>query len=652
MSAFNPIRLSVFIAQQTETGEQLDTDSCFFSKEEFHTLPALKGQLDELEGVIEGRRHLLRVEDLTTSEVVDLTLDGIRQFIEHHENDTLFRVYAAFDDEVDTQLVLETKVFAEVVEKYRVDPQTYIVYKVVDDKNVPYSMEDHFAEEDLTLELPAQPKMSFTVAKPTTRLPSNDDSTDDPIPILREMSKNVESMIDLFRDHFRQLGRREEALFDARKKSGLDTTGDDGNFWYRNLLAAIQNTASSTVDMEGSYKDGAFGERTFAQPHRDWKQILQHEDVALRPGAPRQKVTGDNSSANDLVSYIGRRMKKTSPFEVPLYGSGFWIRLRAPSLDDFTELQYHISELRVSVGSRTKGMAFSNMMQTMKSVVMDFALQYVTAASVQYTTASDLKDKIVITDIDSIIWGLATTIYPRGFPYSHSCVADPKTCNHVERTILDLRWLLWTDELSLTQKQRRLMARKWSKTTTDEELAEYREEHRRGAPRTLWVGDFGLQLKVPTLFEYEQSGKAWIDGLIESTKLLFNEPPHAAARNKHISVRAEATSACEYSHFVGGIYERDPDDDSDEPVLLSNNQEVIESLLGQIFSESDVLEDVVKGITKFIDDSIISLVAVESYDCPKCKTPISEKFYERFPHLVALDVFTVFFILVNRKLSE
>lgn len=653
MKQFEPVRVYFLIAEIVDGQESLHNGRRL-EPEEFHAIEAFKARIGEIEQKAEGRSVVVTIEDLKTHDKVDLTMEGVRSFIQHNEEETVFRVYTLFEEEDDRTFIAETPDFAQVVGYFKADPFAVMVYRLDEEGNEqPYLMETHFTEVEEPLELPPQSKMAFTVAKPTTRPPTDDeDVNDDPIPILREMSKNVETMVELHWEHFRALGRHEDAVINKREKQGLSFGPNDGNPWYRHLLAAIQNTASTSVDMDGHYKDGAFGERTLGQEGRDWKQVLEHENVSLRPGAPRQKVTGSDSSAEELISYIGRKMGKTSPFEVPLYGSGFWVRFRAPSLEDFTELQYHLSELRVTVGSRTKGMAFSNMMQTMKSVVLDFVLQYVTDASVAFTTPSDLKDKIVVTDTDVLLWGLGTTIYPRGFPYSHSCVADPKKCNHIERAIIDLRWLLWTDELSLTQKQRKLMARKWAKTTSDEELKEYREEHRRGTNRIHWVNNFGLELKVPTLFEYEQSGKAWIEGLIESTKTLFNEPPHAAARNKYISVRAEATSACEYSHFVARVYERDEDDISADPTLLTENQEVIEGLLAQLFSATDVLEDVVKGITKFIDDSMISLIAVESYDCPSCGTPISEKFYERFPHLVALDVFTIFFILVNRKLNE
>ena len=56
-----------------------------------------------------------------------------------------------------------------------------------------------------------------------------------------------------------------------------------------------------------------------------------------------------------------------------------------------------------------------------------------------------------------------------------------------------------------------------------------------------------------------------------------------------------------------------------------------------------------KQIKDYIRDSTVGLVAIPSWNCPKCNSPQATKFHERFDHLINLDMILVFFTLIAQR---
>lgn len=490
-------------------------------------------------------------------------------------------------------------------------------------------------------ELPVNQKVDFKEQRPATRAFKEGDKTHDPVAVEREAYENIDAILDAASRIIDKLTNDERRLQDLRNKQRRPVGEDEGSPWIR-TLGASHNHASLTGD----------GQRSIGREDGVWRQQFDYEGRVIRTGTPVQRLSGGGHTKEEISMYIERKRGGGVPFDLMLPRSGFWVRFRPPRLQDFVTLQYRLGQLKINVGNMTKGLAFSNMSQTIKSTVFDFCLEFVTAATCDYRTPTDLKEKVELIDQDLFFWGLACTVYPRGFPYSHACVADPEKCQHVVKEVLNLQNLLWMDMSSLSPKQQKMLAqRNWDKPTTDEELTEYREDHRRGNKRMVWFSHgIGLELKVPSVYDYEVAGHAWIESLKEMTSSAYNEPPSGSSRSSYIETLAMASTARQYAHWVNGVYEQQ--DDGSEPICLGEDRDLIESILTTTFSGPEDVETFFAEVGKFIDDCMIGIIAVPSFNCPSCDTPVAEKFHERFPHLVALDVMSTFFTLHNRKLKD
>lgn len=480
---------------------------------------------------------------------------------------------------------------------------------------------------------------NFNERLATTKPSEQQASVASSVEILRQTHEALREVLESSKDFIEKLSARE---IKAQEAAGeRDLRDDEGEPWVRALSGVIDNTrAPHQGGVDAVDRDGAF-----------WEQVLESEGMQIRPGSPKQNMP-KGTNQDEVIAYMTRKAGLGTVFDVPLYHSGIWLRLKAPSLVEITNLQYQLSQLKVSLGNHTKGMAFSNTSQTLTSTAIDFVLQYVVDANVHFKTPSDLKEKILMLDIPLLLWGHAATMYPKGFPYAHPCVAGPEKCTHITRETLNINRLFWTDRNSLTNAQLKIMARKFSSKLTDDEQAQYRSDRIRGNDRVVWFDDTGLSLSVPTLQEYEDAGREWIDNIIEMSQGAFNEPPHGTNRNRFINRLAEATTARQLGHWVSAVHLRDEDDDEDvEPVVLTD-RDVINETLSHIFSSGDDnTKRFLEMVPTFMDDSTVSLIAIPSFNCPVCSTSIGDGPNERFQRLIPIDALTTFFTLASRKLK-
>ena len=458
--------------------------------------------------------------------------------------------------------------------------------------------------------------------------------------LVRESYVNLTAVMEHSNELLETIAERDEKLVKTIMDKGRALLDTDGSVWLRTLFDSLTTAHIDHMGLKASER-----------PDADWRNHVEVEGRDLRPGVPKQTL-GDPAqlSKEELVGYFQRKSGTGTNCDFPFYHSGLWLRFKSPSLQELTALQYELKQVKVDLGAKSKGLAFSNMNQSLMSVAVDFALQFVIDANITYRTPTDLKERLDVTDEPSVLAALAAVMYPNGYAYSHPCVADPAKCQHLTKELLNFRGMQWTDNNSLTKWQKEFMAKRFRGNTkaTDADLTKYRSERTRGKEKIVWFGDMGLELGTPTVLQHEESGRAWIDGIVTMTQGAFNEPPHGNNRNRYIEQLGQATTARQYAHWVTAVIERD---DEGTEVVITRDPETIADILGTVMSTEEYVEDFFKKIHEYIEDSLISMIAVNSFNCPACDTPISKKFHERFEHLVPIDMLTTVFTLASRKLN-
>ena len=374
-----------------------------------------------------------------------------------------------------------------------------------------------------------------------------------------------------------------------------------------------------------------------------WRQKVDADGEKLAAGRPRF-----GSSEGSVISGERALMKATNLLglgavvQVPLWHTGIWVSMKAPSESSLLELERRIANEKITLGRSTSGMVFSNTGIYITSYVVNFILNHIYDASVKNISQDHLKSIIKSPDIPLLVWGMACAIYPDGYDYARPCTTNPAECQHVVEGKINLAKLVWTDTDALTLQQRRMMARRNDKFT-DEEIRRYQDDHIRGGNKTIDLHEeLRVKLKVPTIAEYERSGFSWVDGIVSLLEGSLGVSLKGQERDDYIISQGRLTAIRQYAHWVEEI---SVGEDTIE------DEETIDALLGNLSSKEEISDQFFEKVGQYIDESVISLVAIPKYRCPACGGEQKGDVHNvKHPHLLPLDVLKVFFTLHNQRM--
>lgn len=408
--------------------------------------------------------------------------------------------------------------------------------------------------------------------------------------------------------------------------------------WLETLQVALEHADTHSTPRRATEREGS-----------QWRQFFKHEGSKIGPSRPKI-VLSDKPSKSDLLSFLTRKSGMGATHEFPMPHTGIWVRLRTPTNTEVANMIQRLQNIAVRLGRETKGQGFSNRIAIYNNALTDLALQCITYTNMVATTPGDIEHRLSALDEPLLHHALATTMYPGGFNYRHACVADPSKCNHVEEAKLDMFSLTWFDITQLNTRQRDMLRIRWSRQLRNEELDQYAKDTILGRRPIKWFDNVGVRMRIPSVAERRDAGNRWIDGIVDISHSSFNEAPGDAGRNAYISRLGALTGARQYSHWVDAIYTRESEN-SDE-VLLTEDEEVIDAYLSDVMSDQKYAAAFESTVLEFIDEVILAMVAIPSWNCPVCDSPMATHFHERFDHLIPIDVVSTFFTLAGQKVNQ
>jgi len=483
---------------------------------------------------------------------------------------------------------------------------------------------DNGDEETLVPFTPAQKKVNFKIERPvdSEKIPAT-------LAILQLLRENPETFDEVLRVH-RNFFSNVEGGEIATEQSDLE--------WLETLRDAIEHMDMHRTPRNATYREGS-----------EWRQFFEHGGRKIGPSRPKIKLS-DKPAKSDLLAYLTRKSGMGATHEYPMPHTGIWIRLRTPTNTEIANMIQRLQNIAVRLGRATKGQGFSNRIAVYNNALTDLALQCITHTNMAATTPGDIEYRLSALDEPLLHHALASTMFPGGFNYRHTCIADPSKCNNVEEAKLDMFSLTWFDITQLVDRQKDMLHVRFSRQLRAEELDQYAQDTTLGRKPIKWFDDIGIRLRVPSVAERRDSGNRWIDGVVEASHSAFNEAPGDANRNAYIDRLGSITGARQYSHWVDAIYQREDEHASEE--LLTENEEIIDEYLSNVMSDKKYAAAFEAAVLQFIDDTILCMVAIPSWNCPVCESPMAEKFHERFDHLIPLDVVSTFFTLAGQKVNQ
>ena len=435
-------------------------------------------------------------------------------------------------------------------------------------------------------------------------------------------------------------GRKEWAAMPSRDQN---TTAD--------ALSAADNNVKLEQDLRaggyatvvglGSYASPMDGgqQGTATREDADWRQVVPSAIGGLAGQTPKVKHR-DTYTPEAARNLIRSSMKLGTIFRVPLWHSGFWITIKAPGEGEILELVRRILSEKVTVGRQTYGLMFSNVTAYTASHLTDFIVENLYESSLALPEAADIREHIKMPDLSLLIWGLACAIYPTGFQYRRACIVDPEKCRHIVEEKLNLSRLMWTDMPKLTERQISHMTMHQRGKMTVESLAIYQNDFLIGKNKLVKMNDeLSFELTVPSLSNHIGAAHRWV-GMIEDTYgrvLSYDE----AARREFLTNQAKATMMREFAHCVAKIKVGDQEFD---------DLATIENALNDLTANDDLREQFIVEVQKFLDDALVSFIAIPTYSCPACGKHQRQADDGRpYPELIPLDVAQTFFSLAYQR---
>lgn len=401
--------------------------------------------------------------------------------------------------------------------------------------------------------------------------------------------------------------------------------------------------------------DGGAFESSLERDNSRWTNLVESGANKLAIVRPKFESPAENDRlvGQAAVERMRAHLSLGSLLRVPLWHSGLWVTLKAPTEVALLELQKRIAAEKIQLGRSTSGLIFSNASIYIYNYLTDFVLLHVVEATYRYADVSELKPLIKFPDMLALVHGLLCTMYPDGYPYSQPCFINPTKCTHTIQETISLPRVAFTDTFRLTDKQRDHMVRKMAKFTKLE-LEAYQKEFGFNDTRTVRLSDsMTMELKLPDLESALSIGTAWIDQIVSRAERALGPSVPKETRDDYMIEQARVSSMCQYVHFVERIVMNEDDDRQ----LIVEDSATIADMLATATGNSEVYENYYKGIQAFIEDSTINVFGVPKVPCPACSKEDVERVMRedpqgRYPYLLPLDIVQIFFTLIDRRLTR
>lgn len=379
--------------------------------------------------------------------------------------------------------------------------------------------------------------------------------------------------------------------------------------------------------------------RTVDRPNSDFRQNVMSEKGPLAAGGLRfSDNLGQKLSGEKAVLRIRALTGLGSVINVPLWHSGFWVTLKAPTDSAMLELNRRLTEEKIQLGRSTYGLAFANNSVFYVGWLVDFALAHVYDSSIKTDQNTNIRGLISALDIPLLIWGLACSIWPNGFPYSRSVLNTALGENKVIREKINLGKILWVDNRTLTPWQISHMAQRHGSNMTLESIQRYKDEFTIGKGRRVDLTPIiSMNLRVPTIDQYLESGQKWVNNIVSMVDRAFGLQQDETTRDAYILDQGRATNMRQFAHVVESI-EAGGD--------LIDDLETLEPAIDALSSNDDIKDTYFKAIKEFIEDSTMAVIAIPVTENEERVT------LPRFPHLLPIDTLAIFFIQLVLKATQ
>jgi len=437
---------------------------------------------------------------------------------------------------------------------------------------------------------------------------------------------------------------------DVRKLPNIQQAGPNALLWMEAVSKGVDHLMSGQTFRKRLEDDSA-----------EWTNRPTHDDKPITASRLRAKDSSGIVSGEAAVMKVKARLGLGSIVPIPLWHTGGWVTLKAPSNAAILELNRRIAQEKITLGRVTNGMIFSNSSVYIQSYLVNFILAHVYDTTFGTKDTEELKRIILSTDLPSLVWGIVCTMYPDGYELREPCVAQITKCNHISEGTVNIARLRVVDTSKLSEEQMKHMSKR-NATHTAEDIAKYQEGFAFNTRTTEILGGDGIKmtLAVPNVYDFEQVGFNWVDTTVNMVDKAFRIPLKGGERDQYITDQGRLATLRQYSHWIKSI---DLGDEESPDVI--DDRDTIDSICSDFSAEDTIRTSIMNSIGEYIEDCTIAVIGYPNTDCPSCGLRYGDSIKEgkgdnpdevirgeHVPEFIPLDMTTTFFTLCEQRIQS
>lgn len=410
-----------------------------------------------------------------------------------------------------------------------------------------------------------------------------------------------------------------------------------------------QRKRSTFSDSHSEALDGCIG--TMIPDSYLWK--AQWRPGAVWTNVPRlggkdmhMGPRSDNSFSGSIQKSVSGHRLGTNAM-VPMWHSGFHVRLRTPTARQFAELDAAIASEKNVFGRRTAGALFSNTRCYLESAILDLFIDCVEDTNIVSWTPEMVRRLLDGRDIQIASLALQATRYPSNYPAVEPCVEVEAGCRNVRNVSFTPMNSLIVDEARFTQLEIRHLSERFVQRT-EQEVVNFQKEASWNQMTTVRLTDtLELRLKHPKAIEIIDSGYVWAGGIAAATQRVLGDESPSRNRVNLMSNLIDAESLRRFIAYVDGVIQDGNEAEWDEASLLHT--------LELIGDDQQIIRRFELDVRNFEERDIIAYMGTPRYFCPECEKRLSVKdpealaAYNANPIIVPQDATARFF--TSRRLQ-
>jgi hypothetical protein len=344
------------------------------------------------------------------------------------------------------------------------------------------------------------------------------------------------------------------------------------------------------------------------------------------------------------VMQVNAMLGRGSIIQIPLWHSGFWVTIKAPTEGRLLEMWQRMAEEKIMFGRQTHGLAFANHSVYTAGALVDLVIEHIYEHTIKDVGVNELRDLISTLDLNILAWGMACAIWPRGYQYTRSVLDADGQEKKVIKEKLNVGYLNWTDNTSLDDYQRSHMAQRSTGSMSLIAIDTYKTHFTRGQAKTFDLSpEIVVELSVPNITQYLEMGQSWVNETVAMVTGAFTDETDLESRNRKILHHARATSMRQYRHWIKSFY---------FPTLGKGGMTMDEAStvtmqVDALSADDELRKKLYTLVRDYIDDSTVSIIATPMAD------PEEEKMeLPRFTWLLQMDPISTFFTLLDQKVYQ